>query len=183
VQGVSERTVSHGIHSLWPSVLLPTLFSVHQKLSFVWSGDMQSDVTLLGQPVMLVTRPFQELWGEACERFSSLTWQPQACSQSCTSSMQLQFCNLALRTEIAYDCKKPMQKLILRIRQASIKWRPFVEHCFWNRSKTKKSYNWGKLYNHDLSIYRNTTAQLCFLITVSTLTCNNALFSSVCKQQ
>jgi len=39
VQGVSERTVSHGIHSLWPSVLLPTLFSVRQQLSFVWRGD------------------------------------------------------------------------------------------------------------------------------------------------
>jgi len=39
VQGVSERTVSHGIHSLWPSVLLPTLFSVCQRMSFVWSED------------------------------------------------------------------------------------------------------------------------------------------------
>jgi len=39
MQGVSERTVSHGIHSLWPSVLLPTLFSVRQQMSFVWRGD------------------------------------------------------------------------------------------------------------------------------------------------
>jgi len=44
--------------------------------------------------------------------------------------MELQFCNLALRTETAYyDCKKAMQKLVLRMNQTSFNHTPInVEH-------------------------------------------------------